>query len=145
MQNYKHLLLAVDFTSETAELAERAMLLRESCQARLSLAHVVEYMPMAYSGDLSLPDDFNLEQELAHVARQRMLELGERLGVAEANRYIAIGTPMREILRIAGEVAADLIIVGSPGRHGLAMLLGSTANSILHHAHCDVLAVRFRE
>ena len=40
---------------------------------------------------------------------------------------------------------ARLIVVGSHGRHGLALLLGSTANGVLHHAKCDVLAVRIQE
>ncbi len=39
----------------------------------------------------------------------------------------------------------DLIVVGSHGRHGLALLLGSTANGVLHGANCDVLAVRVKE
>ncbi|MEO1899758.1 MAG: universal stress protein, partial [Methylococcales bacterium] len=39
----------------------------------------------------------------------------------------------------------DLIVVGSHGRHGLALLLGSTANGVLHHAVCDVLAVRLSD
>jgi len=43
---------------------------------------------------------------------------------------------------VADEQGADLIIVGSHGRHGLALLLGSTANGVLHGAACDVLAVR---
>ena len=40
------------------------------------------------------------------------------------------------------EAGADIIVVGSHGRHGLALLLGSTANGVLHGASCDVLAVR---
>jgi universal stress protein A len=36
----------------------------------------------------------------------------------------------------------DLVVVGSHGRHGLSLLLGSTANGVLHGAGCDVLAVR---
>ena len=40
---------------------------------------------------------------------------------------------------------ADVIVVGSHGRHGLALLLGSTANGVLHGATCDVLAVRVGE
>ena len=43
---------------------------------------------------------------------------------------------------VADEAGADLIVVGSHGRHGLALLLGSTANGVLHGAMCDVLAVR---
>ena len=42
----------------------------------------------------------------------------------------------------AHQIAADLIVVGSHGRHGIALLLGSTANGVLHGAPCDVLAVR---
>ena len=42
----------------------------------------------------------------------------------------------------AEEIGADLIVVGSHGRYGLALLMGSTANGVLHGATCDVLAVR---
>jgi universal stress protein A len=47
-------------------------------------------------------------------------------------------------VRIAKERGVDLIVVGSHGRHGLQLLLGSTANGVLHLAECDVLAVRVR-
>jgi len=50
--------------------------------------------------------------------------------------------PETEIHTLANEIGADLIVVGSHGRHGLALLLGSTANGVLHGAPCDVLAVR---
>jgi universal stress protein A len=56
-----------------------------------------------------------------------------------------LGATTQEIMNLVAEIGADLIIVGSHGRHGLAMLLGSTANSILHHAKCDTLAIRIDE
>jgi universal stress protein A len=59
-----------------------------------------------------------------------------------SQRYIVTGHTESEIHRVAKEISADLIIVGSHGRHGLALLLGSTANGVLHGATCDVLAVR---
>jgi len=101
-------------------------------------------MPMAYAGDLALPDDFSLEEELVEIARKRMSALGERLGVAEADRHVVMGSTYKQILRVAQEQGADLIVLGSHGRHGLAVLLGSTANAVLHHAGCDVLAVRIK-
>ena len=55
------------------------------------------------------------------------------------------GVPGQEIVRIAEQEHIDLIVVGSHGRHGLALLLGSTANSVLHHAGCDVMAVRLHD
>jgi universal stress protein A len=50
-----------------------------------------------------------------------------------------------EIHRLARELRCDLVVVGSHGRHGLALLLGSTANDVLHGAQCDVLAVRLQD
>jgi universal stress protein A len=143
--DYKHLLLAVDFASETEPVVARAAQLKAICGARLSLIHVVEYLPMAYSGDLVLPDDFDLEQELLEVAKKQMAAMGERLGVPEGDRYIEIGGTGHSILRLAGEIGVDLIVLGSHGRHGLAALLGSTARSVLNGALCDVLAVRLRQ
>ena len=49
---------------------------------------------------------------------------------------------MRWSVSVPDEILADLIVVGSHGRHGLALLLGSTASGVLHGAPCDVLAVR---
>ncbi|WP_339891630.1 universal stress protein, partial [Neptuniibacter pectenicola] len=60
-------------------------------------------------------------------------------------KQVATGQTESEIHRIAKELEIDLIIVGSHGRHGIALLLGSTANGILHGATCDVLAIRIKE
>jgi universal stress protein A len=142
MGEYRHLLAALDLSEESDTVLQRCVGLRDGFGARLSLVHVVEYVPMAYSGDLALPEDFNLEQELLGVARQRMDAVGERVGVPAGDRHVALGVTAREVLRVVEDQGVDLIVVGSHGRHGLALLLGSTAGAILHHASCDVLAVR---
>jgi len=142
---YEHLLLAVDFAPETEIVVERAEKMKEQWQARLSLLHVVEHLPMSYSGDLVLPDDFDLEQELLEVAKKQMAALGDRLDVPIEDRHIEIGSTGRTILRLAARLEAGLIVLGSHGRHGLAALLGSTARTVLNGAGCDVLAVRIRE
>jgi universal stress protein A len=99
---------------------------------------------MSYSGDLALPDDFDLERELLDVAGKQMDLLGTRLGVPQVDCHIESGGTGRTILRIAEEISADLIVLGSHGRHGLAILLGSTARTVLNDAPCDVLAVRIK-
>ncbi len=43
------------------------------------------------------------------------------------------------------DIDFDLIIIGTHGQHGIALLLGSTANAVLHGVSCDVLAVRVKE
>lgn len=142
---YEKMLLAIDFAPETESVVKRAQELREHCQARLTLLHVVEYLPMSYSGDLVLPDDFDLERELLDVAKKQMTALGERLDVPAEDRHIELGSTGRTILHLASELEVDLVILGSHGRHGLAALLGSTARTVLNGAACDVLAVRIKE
>lgn len=142
---YKHLLLAVDFAPETEPVVARAQQLAAQFAARLSLLHVVEYLPMSYSGDLVLPDDFDLERELVEVAKKQMKQMCDRLGVAEEDAHIETGGTGHAILRVAADLGVDLVVLGSHGRHGLRALLGSTARTVLNGAACDVLAVRLRE
>ena len=73
------------------------------------------------------------------------MQLGDQLNVDPGCRWMVWGVPGQEIVRIAEQEQVDLIIVGSHGRHGLALLLGSTANSVLHHATCDVMAIRLQD
>jgi universal stress protein A len=58
--------------------------------------------------------------------------------------HIILGAPGSEIRELAKATKADLIVIGSHGRHGFSLLLGSTANAVLHDAGCNVLAVRLR-
>ncbi len=62
--------------------------------------------------------------------------------VDAADQHVVVGMPDTEIHRFADEHNVDLIVVGSHGRHGFALLLGSTSTGVLHGAQCDVLAVR---
>jgi len=70
------------------------------------------------------------------------MEFGDQLGVAQDHRWMVWGAPKQEIVQLAEREQVDLIVVGSHGRHGLSLLLGSTANSVLHYAKCDVMAIR---
>lgn len=77
-----------------------------------------------------------------HNAKQRLADIGRDQDIAEENQHLLQGHPARAIHHVAQEEDVDLIVVGSHGRHGLGLLLGSTANGVLHGASCDVLAVR---
>jgi len=61
----------------------------------------------------------------------------------EITREVRVGTPFLEIVRHAKEMNADLVVIGTHGRTGLAhVLLGSTAEKVVRKAHCPVLTVR---
>jgi universal stress protein A len=146
---YSHLLVAVDFEPESEPVVARARALRDLFGARLSLLHVVEhvppaveYMPLGFAGEVSSPDDLALEDELMALARRQLDTLGEQLGVPEADRLIRVGPTGHTIDEVAGEIAADLILIGRRGRHGLLGLFGSTAKTVLRSQACDVLCVR---
>lgn len=143
MENYKHILLAVDFYEHCEAVANRAKDLSIKFQAKLSIVHVVDSMPITDAGyGADIPFNLDLTSELMAGAKTRLAKLAEKLGVANDRLWLEMGSPKSEIIRVAEENDVDLIVIGSHGRHGLALLLGSTANGVLHHANCDVLAVR---
>lgn len=137
---YRHILLAADFSPDTGAVIERARSLAGT-GTRITLVHVIEPLALAYGAEMPV-DLGSLQEEISRQARTRLDELGGKLGVIDRDRVLATGSIAREILRIAAEREVDLIVLGSHSRRGLAALLGSTANAVLHHAGCDVLAVR---
>lgn len=146
MNDYQHILLAADFSSHGDYVASRAQRLAEIYGARLSIIHVVDNIPMpdtAYGTVIPLNEDSSYE--LLEAKKFRLMQLGDQLGIDSSRRWMVWGVPGQEIVQMAGQEQIDLIIVGSHGRHGLALLLGSTANGVLHHAKCDVLAIRLQE
>lgn len=145
MKGYTHILLAVDFSANADLVGQRACQIRDACGASLSLIHVVEFMQIDLSNEMLLPQELQLDLDLQQAATQRLQDYARNLGVEDCPRYVGQGSTRREILRTAEENNVDLIVVGSHGRHGIQLLLGSTANAVLHGAPCDVLAVRITD
>ena len=143
MSDYQHVLLAVDYTKHSVYVAEKARVLANKYQAKLSVIHVLDNIPMPDTnyGTVIALDQISAD-ELLEAEKIKFMELGDQLAIDVVNRWMVWGIPTQEIINIADQEQVDLIIVGSHGRHGLALLLGSTANSVLHHAKCDVMAIR---
>ncbi|MCL6414747.1 universal stress protein [Aestuariirhabdus sp. Z084] len=141
MGQYKHILVAVDLTEEADTVLEKAQEIARNNDAKLTLVHVVEPLSVAYGSDIPL-DLSSLQEEITDQARQKIDSLASTIDVARGEQHVVYGRPEKEIHRMANEFDVDLIVVGSHGRHGLALILGSTSTSILHGASCDLLAVR---
>lgn len=139
---YKHILFATDLTDEMEYLVEKVQKVQELTRAKLSLIHVVEPLPGYSYAYLGIED---IEGQLVDEARQALEKLGTKLNVSKDDQWVEVGPTKTKILKVAEETQSDLIICGSHGRHGLSLLLGSTANAILHGAKCDVLTVRLPE
>jgi universal stress protein A len=138
---YNKVLVAVDVATESNYVVEKA---RDVAGGNpMSLVHVLEPAYFYYGlepGLGAIPD--NLEQELLAQAGTALKGLGQAFDIDADHQYLERGHAATQILRLAEDTGADLIVVGSHGRHGLRLLLGSTANAVLHGAGCDVLAVR---
>jgi universal stress protein A len=146
MQPYQHILLATDFSEHAVFVAERAKDLAECYHAKLSVLHVVDNLPITDSpyGPI-LPFDVDITEQLIAAAQAKLEQLGEKLNIPKERRWVEVGSPKAEIVRVAEAEKIDLIVLGSHSRKGLGILLGSTASSVILHAKCDVLAVRLLE
>ncbi|MFN3919754.1 MAG: universal stress protein [Methylohalobius sp.] len=146
MRPYQHILLATDFSEHAELVAERAKDLSDRYQAKLSVLHVVDNLPITDStyGPI-IPFDADITEQLISASKEKLNRIGEKLGIPEDRRWVEIGSPKAEIVRVAEVEQADLIVLGSHSRKGLGILLGSTASSVILHAKCDVLAVRLVE
>lgn len=146
MTDYRHMLLAVEFSEQDQFVTRKAERLATLFNAKLSIIHVLDNIPMpdtAYGTIIPLNTDST--NELLEGEKKKLLAIGDQLGIHSDSLRLVWGKPEVEIIRIANQESVDLIIVGSHGRHGLALLLGSTASGVLHHAQCDVLAIRLED
>lgn len=142
MSGYSHVLIAVDLTDDSAAVVHRGLEVARRFNARASILHVVEFIPVDPAGEALLPPPMDLENELVQGAKQRLEDLCGSLDIRDLPHRVVTGSIKAELLRVVTEERIDLIVLGSHERHGLALLLGSTEKSILHKAACDVLAVR---
>jgi universal stress protein A len=141
MADYKKILLVVDLSDDSQIIGDRAKAVAASSHADITLLHVVEYVPVEPMGEALLPT-VQIESELVGRARTKLDELARRLSLENSTRLVATGSIKAEIIRTAQKLGSDLIVLGSRERHGLAILLNFTEDTILHAAPCDVLAVR---
>jgi universal stress protein A len=145
---YSKVMAAVDLTEETEDVLRRASELAEHYNAELSLLTVVRTINQAYGGfDVAAlsADAAMIERDLIRQAEAHIQRHGEALGVPQERCYIGHGNPSQEIKRQAEALGIDLVVMGTHGRKGFGLLLGSTATGVLHGAPCDVLTVRIKE
>jgi universal stress protein A len=139
MENYRQILLSTDLTEENHSVVNRAVYFAELMQAKLDVVHVVEPLPGYGYAYVGVTD---IEGQLIEEAKAEMVRLGEKFAISNERQWIEVGSTKLQILHVAEKIEADLIILGSHGRHGVSELLGSTTHGLIHGARCDVLTIR---
>jgi len=145
MATYQNILVAIDLSSESEVVLQKAQLIADS-DAEIHLVYVQEPMDNVYVGIVPQSAAFSglgdLEAQLGAELKQKLTALGENFNIPSDHLHILNGSPAHEIHRFAEDNHVQLIVIGTHGQKGLQLLLGSTANAVLHGAGCDVLSVR---
>lgn len=147
MSEYTNILVAIDFASSADQVLAKAQQIAQRNKAKLNLIHVVEYAPPIDTAfDPMLAGNTMIDEGvLLDNARQSLEKLSKRNKLTDAELVVQLGRPKYEITRYVEDHQCDLVIVGSHGRHGISLLLGSTANAVVHAMPCDVLTVKIEK
>jgi universal stress protein A len=145
---YKKVLVAIDYSELTDVIFKKLETIHKDSDANITLFHVVERdMPtlmgasqneaISYSREWS-----SQENKLKDDAENKLKKEAEKYDLGKVTCLAEVGVPRFSILFAAKGKQADLIVVGAHGARGINKLIGSTAQSIIKNATCDVLAVR---
>ena len=148
---YQRILAAIDLSDEAEEViaaAKQQLLMSDlvdpSNAAELHFINVIKPIRHTHGGiDIgAVSASMNLDQLLIERANEIVGQWAKSSGLESDHVHIKTGNPAAEIRDTAEAIQADLIVIGTHGRHGLGLLLGATANGVLHGVHCDVLTIR---
>jgi universal stress protein A len=143
MAGYKKILTLLDLSQDSEQVVMAGRDMAAQSNADLVVLHVVDFVPVEPLGESLMPTA-QIEDDLIKRARHKLNDLITRLALPRATGRVEVGNTKAGILRVADEEQADLIVLGSRERHGLAILVNFTEDTVLHAAHCDVLAVRLK-
>ncbi len=155
----KNLLVAIDFSKTTDSVLEQAAALAGELKAKLWILHVTSddaqamifestqftgYSPeyVSMPGDVQLARDISAEEIKREHAELHHISAGLREKGTDAQAILLKGDPAKLIIEKAGDLDAEMIILGSHG-HGLLhkALQGSVSEAVIRHARCNVLIV----
>lgn len=146
-EKYRRILAAVDLSDESNQVLDIAQILGDQEHAELHVVHVIKPFQHAYAGinPATLSDvGIQFEKEAAEQARAELKTIAVSRGLPKDAVSVRNGAPPVEIQTLAEELDCDMLVVGTHGKHGVQLLLGSVANAVIHGTTCDVLAVRIR-
>jgi len=143
MADYAHILMAVDFTESAEKILAKARDISQRNNAKLSMLHVVEHMyPVDYVNDPVASNWVVDDVEMLEHAKKSLQKFSTKHNLKNVDLNVKFGRPKIVISEFVKDQQCDLVIIGSHGRHGLSLLLGSTASAVLHAMPCDILTVK---
>lgn len=139
MNDYKTVLVPIDVYSDYAQILSKALNVASDPQ-HIHLLYVAFPQTNVEPYGLFLERDYS--QDVSEQAMIKLKDIAATNNIPASNINVQIGAPADEIHHMADKLNADLIVIGTHGQSGLRLLLGSTANAVLHGVKRDVLAVK---
>jgi nucleotide-binding universal stress UspA family protein len=149
MLPWKKILWPTDFSKPAYEGLEIATELATQFSSEIVLVHVVAPMPTMQGA--SAPTGFHLPtvlEELQESAQKSLEDIRQAKIPAEiqARTFVVHGKPANEIVRLAAQEKADIIVIPTHGESGWQRLVfGSVAEKVVRLADCPVLTIRAPE
>jgi len=148
MAEYRKLAVAIDLSEESGSIIKKAVSV--ACgDPEIHLLYVQEPMEAVYMGVVPYGPVFlgmdQVEDRLQKELKDKLDAWAGKFDIPSTNAHFLSGSPAKEIHRFTEDNDCDLIVLGTHGQKGVQLLLGSTANSVLHGACCDVLSVRMKD
>lgn len=142
---FKKILCAVDFSPSALQAFGFALDLARQAGGSITVLHIIEWLTEEEPRSHPHFKVSEFREHLADDARERLhaLVAEEPQTWTTIQEVVVLGRAHREILRVAAEAQADLIVMGAQGRGGLGLtLFGSTTQQIVRGAACPVLTIR---
>ena len=139
MHQYKKILVAVDIYSTYQPVIERAIKLAKSAND-ISLIHV--NLPSVYFEPYGAAFQTDFIEDIQAQSDEKLKTVAKKYRIPDSQVHNVLGYPAEEIQAMAKQLDVELIVIGTHGRSGIKLLLGSTANAVLHGVERDVLAVK---
>ena len=147
MHHYQSILIAVDFSTPSQAALARGVQLAGFYNASVQVVHVVDIPTYPVLEDVAVIGlagvwDPQLTEQLTQVATQNLDKMLSNAGLDKTCGHLLMGDASTEIVSHAANIKADLIVMGRHGVSGWQHLLGSTTNTVLNRALCDVLTIK---
>ncbi len=139
------ILLAIDGSEEAELAATKAVDLADATDSELHVVHVgvVPLFLESYPGTLGY--ERRLYDQIEEDSRELLRELSWRVKLAGgtvAGSHLRMGKVDLEVVALANELGADLIVMGCRGHRGIRRAIeGSISDAVIRHAPCPVLVV----
>lgn len=139
---YTNIVVAIDLTADSERILSTAKDIAGNRPNALNVISVLELTASLnpYQGLTS--DDTETKQNFIKEPEKLLNKIAGKFDIPLNNQQLLTGHPANEICNFAEESKAQLIVLGSHGISGWKTLLGSTANSVVQTANCDVRTVR---